>query len=113
MIRHSTNYCPNCNAGFYVDAGILADDHRYRCCNCGSMIDIKMKWGKIVSVSAAPAVLEQHKGYGGTSTPHLTDDEKRVGNAEYWKEHHGDNWLQAHDEFMRKDDEWWAKHKND
>ena len=67
-----------------------------------------MRWGKIVSATAAPDVLEHYKGYGGTTPPHRTDDEKRVGNVEYWKDNYGDKWLEAHDEWKRKDDKWWA-----
>lgn len=77
------------------------------------MININMRWGKIKSISLVPTIKEEYKGYGGTSTPRFISDEARVGNVKYWKEHHGDNWLQAHDEFMRKQDEWMAEHKND
>jgi ssDNA-binding Zn-finger/Zn-ribbon topoisomerase 1 len=112
LIRRSTSYCPNCNAGSWVEAGILADDQQYRCDNCGAMIDIKMKWGKIKSVSLAPTVKEGYKGYGGASVPRFVSDEARVGNVEYWKRQYGDSWLQAHDEFMRNHDKWLKEHQH-
>ena len=109
FIRHSTNYCPFCNAEFWVDAGIFADDHQYRCNNCGTIINIKMRFGKIVSVSAAPVVSDEYKGYGGTNTPQLTHDEEVCGNIEYWKANYGVNWQQAHDYWTKQDDEWWRR----
>ena len=62
MIRRSTSYCPQCNAGFWVEAGLLADDMRYRCDHCGSVIDVQMKWGKIKSISLVPTIKEEYNG---------------------------------------------------
>ena len=79
------------------------------------MIDVKMKWGKIKSISLVPTVNDAHKGYGGRSGTVFTGDTNRigtVGNVAYWKKHHGDNWKQAHDEWEKKDDEWWEKHSH-
>jgi hypothetical protein len=72
------------------------------------MIDIRMRWGKIVSVSVLPSFSESAKGCRRVSEPIHTNDEKRVGNVKYWKEHYGDKWLQAHDAWVRKRDEWWG-----
>ena len=80
------------------------------------MIDIGMRFGKIASVTLAPTIREEHKGYGGTSKPRGTScvvessDESRVGNIAYWKEHYSNKWLQAHDNWKRKDDLWWEEH---
>ena len=87
-------------------------------CSCGAKIYVEMRWGKIASVQLVPTIREEYKWDDGTSKQRVSSivgkssDEARVGNVKYWKDHHGNNWLQAHDDFERQHAAWWAKHKN-
>lgn len=111
FFKRSLKQCPNCGAGLYVDAGILADDHKYRCGSCGAMLFIKMRFGRIESVSCTSPVSEVHKGYGGESTSIPEQKQSYTGNDAYWKEHYGNDWKNAHDEWEREDDEWWKSQR--
>lgn len=109
LIRHSVRPCPACGAGFFVDAGILADDHQYRCENCGAMLYIELRFGKIKNIRYTSPVSE-NKGYGGINTSKPPERKIKTNRYAWWKEHHGDNWRQAHDDFMKKHDAWLAQH---
>lgn len=115
FFKRSVGQCPDCGAGFYVEAGMFADDRSYRCETCGAMIYVEMRFGSIKSVSLMTHVSEANKGYGGkndSTSIQSTDKTRYTWNVKWWKEHYGDNWLQAHDEWERRDNEWHERMKN-
>ena len=112
-------YCPNCRQDILLDVPRIGHyEKRGICFKCGARFKAVAHWGKTavtrsggfqgMSLDGAHYLPDLSKPEGG-AIGHM---EHCVGNVKYWEEHHGDNWLQAHDEFMSKHEEWLTNHRD-
>ena len=94
LTKRSVHTCPQCGAGFYAKAGILADDQLSRCPNCGSMLFVELHFGKVKSVSCVQSTSEMYKGYGGISTTSSVQEPVEARADTKWE---------------REDNAWWME----